>query len=159
MNGAYLALGNLDLARDAFEVLAQVVARSCPVKVPETGPIVARANQMEVLRVVPRHLIEDHIAVDGSQAEISQRLSLELLRLHLFSHELCKSAHGPLRNRGHMLQLLVTPADHSVEPNAILLHLQTLLASTLGILMTVDSLEFRLTFPELLAHIGPAHLW
>ena len=140
LDGANLALRHFDLAGDAFEVLAQVVARSCAVKVPQTGPIITRTDKMKVLGVVPRHLIEDNIAVNGSQAQISQRLPLKLLRLHLLCHELSKGAHGPLRDRGHMLQLLVTPADHSIEPDSILLHLQTLLASALRILITVNGL-------------------
>ena len=149
---ADLTLGHFYLTSDALEILAQIVDRPCPIQVSQTSPVVTRADEMEVLGVVSSHLIEDDKAVDGRHAEIFQRFSFELLRLHFLRHERGEGSHCTLAYGGHVLKLLVPLFDHLVQPDAVLFHLYTLLSKMLMVsssisTLTANGLLLSLNFP------------
>ena len=95
---------------NSLKVLTEIVMRAYSVFVNETSSLLSCVQQFPVFRVIPGHLVENHVTVNGSETKIFQGLLLFVFIRHHFLHVSVISSHRIIRDC-YLLQCSVTLPD------------------------------------------------
>ena len=95
---------------NSLQILTQVVMGTNAIFVNETSSLLSCLQQFHIFRVVPGHLVKDHITVDGSKTKILQGLFLFMFVRHHFLHIPVIGSQSIVRD-WYFLKLSVTLTD------------------------------------------------